>query len=214
MEKSQQLPECSAQCEKLRRHTLSWRMPCYDGNMKIRLFLTAAIILSASVLYASYSVVLPYDGESCFEIIGDDGESILLDDYIWSKRWNGLHLERMGDHIYMITDDDGSIITAGREASQDELEDILDFWDASTLITEGIMPPHEALDESGVKAVVTTSRESGRDLAVLDRLGIDVIRAGRGDVIEIDDAVPEKSLSSERILVTCPECGSIFALYL
>ena len=175
-----------------------------------------AILAAFLPLLASYSLALPDKSNPHYQVIAENGDTIDLDDYVWSKRWNGLELSQSMENIYTINDGGYTVLAAPPEAEWDDIKMEIRFAlsTPSLLILQSSDIDEEFLQDEGIRDVLFISqRISERDKAKAEAMGITLHEAKYGDVLKIDDGLylPERS---ESVSVRCPHCGRTFTLYI
>ena len=181
-----------------------------------RIIVMIVIAAAACSLAASYSLALPAGDEPCYQIIADNGETLDLDDHVWSKRWNGLEISQSIDNIYTIDDNGYTVLAAPADADWDDImmEIAYGFDTPSLLILQSFSVDEEFLLDEGIRDILLVSQNpSERDMARLEAKGFTIYQAECGSVVEIDDGLylPDRRGS---IAVQCPHCGRTFTLYL
>ena len=193
---------------------LSWAQ-WHTSDMK-RIIVMIVIAAAACSLAASYSLALLAGDEPCYQIIADNGETLDLDDHVWSKRWNGLEISQSIDNIYTIDDNGYTVLAAPADADWDDImmEIACGFDTPSLLILQSFSVDEEFLLDEGIRDILLVSQNpSERDMARLEAKGFTIYQAECGSVVEIDDGLylPDRRGS---IAVQCPHCGRTFTLYL
>ena len=191
---------------------LSWAQ-WHTSDMK-RIIVMIVMAAAAYSLAASYSLALPAGDEPCYQIIADNGETLDLDDHVWSKRWNGLEISQSIDNIYTIDDNGYTVLAAPADADWDDIMMEIEYSSPSLLILQSSSIDEEFLQDEGIKEILFVSQNpSERDMARLEANGFTIYQAESGSVVEIDDGLylPDRM---DRIAVQCPHCGRTFTLYL
>ena len=181
-----------------------------------KLILFIAVSFIGYSLAASYSLALPAGDEPCYQIIADNGETLDLDDHVWSKRWNGLEISQSIDNIYTIDDNGYTVLAAHADADWDDimLEIAYSFDTPSLLILQSFSIDEEFLLDEGIRDILLVSQNpSERDMARLEAKGFTIYQAECGSVVEIDDGLYLPDMRGS-IAVQCPHCGRTFTLYL
>ena len=178
----------------------------------------ALLILSLFLilpLSATYTLALP-DGENgCYQIISDDGDTLDLDDYVWTKRWNGLQVNQYDGDVYTIDDGECTVLASSPYSEWDDITKAMMFSlstpDLLILYSDDI--DAELLADEGVREILFVSAEpSGRAEARMRALGLGTGQARPGEIIVIDDGFHLEREGG--IVVRCPRCGEVFTLYL
>lgn len=186
--------------------------------MRRRMMLAVLLATAMMPLMAEYSVLCPSRlSPEEFQVMDEDGETIALDDYVYSLKWNGLSLEQLEDGIYAITEGSETVIVATWMATPEAIEDSLRFYwgNPKTLITHGALPDAEDAADWGIGRIITLRRIPKIEERLFQIEGIEVTEARSGDIIDIINGLPaEYEEPAERVIVTCPDCGHSFTIYI
>lgn len=181
--------------------------------MKKILSILALLIISLD-LYAAMAIAVPERDNERFALI-DGRDMLILDDYVWYKRWHGLLAEQLDDGIYMISDGNHAVIAAERSVSTWELEDTISLYDADSLILLGSgIPDVEVLKDSGITTLLLLNRPTELEKRMLKEEGISAITVKPGDVLDFENGQPVDDNKGTPVSVICPMCGTRFAIYI
>ena len=167
----------------------------------------SVLIMSASILSASYSIVTPERNESFYSVLSSDGEVLLIDESIFYKRWNGLLAENIAEGIYKISDESSSCIIVMDGYSIEGANLRFENADSIIFLDNPKLDP-EALSEIGIRNAVFARRLSELEERLYQNEGISISYIRPGDIIDI----PITEQNTERIHVYCPHCGYSFYL--
>lgn len=181
----------------------------------MRMIAILALFAASLPLAASYSIALPDKRNPEYQVIADNGDTIDLDDYVWSKRWNGVQLSQDSYGSYIIEDGEYTVLLTSPVTSWDDIEMSVRFCypSPSLLALHSGDIDAEFLKDEGINEILFVSyRPQGREKARLDALGFTIHEARPGEVARIDNGISLPS-ESEAVSVRCPHCGEVFTLY-
>lgn len=126
------------------------------------------------------------------EVIADNGRSILLDEDIHFKRWNGMLLEQLTDGVYMVTDGDGDAIvlfTSEADTQGYEADYIMRQYvpDAQAVIFLTRMPDTYSFRHAEGVDVLTTHMPTSQQERTLRRYGVSPDRISSRALVAMDD---------------------------
>ena len=177
----------------------------------------ATLILSLlfiTPLFAGYGISIPDRGNYDF-IVVKDGEMLPLDENVWMKRWNGITAEQLDKGIYKVTEGSESILITYPGTSGENIEDALRFEYG---MTTAIVPDASGLEartlsEAGIRVLLTMKPMPQIRKRLMEEENIDVLRAQRGSLIDIENGLPTKdSANKKELIFFCPDCGHEFKI--
>lgn len=185
---------------------------------KLLLVLILTILTVSALTASAYSLVLPERKTDPVLIMDESGDEILLDEYVFYKRWNGLFLEYYDmEHAYTITDENGSVVVIFTSLS--DAFDVDMFIrrlsrDISTIIYLNSTPDADSLTRYLKNIdVICTQRIPERERLLLERRGLKVVETELNSVINIENGKADVE-GSDAIVVRCPHCNETFTLYI